>query len=336
MLYKHIIILTFGCLLTLSLSAQCVDGDCVSGQGVLQEQGNLLVGNFENGKLTGNGICHFSWGAKYIGEFLNGSFEGKGTYYHTDGTIENGTWTDGIISEEQPLVAPVKNTTHVIIVGINEYTDESLHFAINDANSIDQYLQSSSVSARNIVETELILNQDATLSNVETQIKAVAAKAKANESILFFFLGMSQGKEMKLQDGTLSIEAVQKLLDASKAKQRLCFVDMSQSSDDEVWQNIKGQQKTPTTSDKNQVVLVQKDKEISIESDGLRYGIFTHYLMQAFKGAADKNVDGSLNAKEIHEYVKRKINDYSNGGHAIELFQNASNSTAIQVFSEPK
>jgi hypothetical protein len=336
MLLKHIISLTFGCLLTLSLNAQCVDGDCINGQGVLQEKGNLLVGTFKNGKLTGKGICHFSWGAKYIGEFTNGNFEGKGTYYHTDGTVENGIWSDGIISEEQPIAAPTKNTTYVIIIGINEYTDENLHFAVNDANSIDQYLQSSSVSSRNVIETELILNQDATLSNVKTQIKTVASKAKANEAILFFFLGKSQGKEMKLQDGTLSIEAVQKLLDASKAKQRLCFVDMSQAGDDEVWENIKGQQKTPTTSDKNQVILVQKDKEISIEADGLRYGIFTHYLMQALKGAADKDVNGSLTSKEIHQYIKRKINNYSNGGHTVELFQNSSNTKAIDTFSEIK
>jgi len=320
--------------MAISLSAQCVDGDCKNGNGVLKEQGNLLIGNFQNGKLEGSGICHFSWGAKYIGEFTNGSFQGKGTYYHTDGTVEHGTWIDGIIEKELPKAAPAKTTTHTIIIGVNDYTDESLHFAVSDANAVQQFLKSASLTARNNIKTELILNQDATVSNVETQIKAIAEKAKVNETILFFFFGMSEGEDMKLTDGTLKVKNVQKYLDASKAKQRVCFVDMSLASNDEAWQNIKGAEKKSTTTGDNQIVVLSKDKEISIEVDGLRYGIFTHYLMQGLKGASDKNVNGEISTQEIHTYVKRKVNDYSNGGHTIQLFENTNLTNAITTFSE--
>ena len=62
--------------------------------------GDQYVGNWKNGKRTGQGTYTWPDGEKYVGAFKDGVKNGRGTVYFTDGEIwvgefRDGRWVDG-------------------------------------------------------------------------------------------------------------------------------------------------------------------------------------------------------------------------------------------------
>jgi hypothetical protein len=72
--------------------------DKKDGQGVLdfKKTGNKYIGDFKDGKMTGN--CDFQWknGDRYVGNIVNGVFDGRGKYYWDDGMEYEGNYEKGI------------------------------------------------------------------------------------------------------------------------------------------------------------------------------------------------------------------------------------------------
>ncbi len=323
---KQVFITLFFCtIVTLTLFAQCVDGDCVNGKGVLIDRdNNMLAGEFINGKLTGQGTCHYKWGAKYIGEWANGSFEGQGIYFHADGKIEKGAWKDGLIdkAEENPIVVQPK--VRAIIVGISDYqSDQRLNYSVSDANLLHQHLTSPS---SNIIQTEFLKNENATIANLDATIKSIANVAKSDETLLFFFFGAYQETSIKLVDGLLTMTDLQEKLSTITAK-KMTLLDLSLLKEGDVYMASKS--KGTLTKSDNYIVALKKDDESSIEKDGLRQGTFNYFLMQGLRGAADKDLDGNLSASEIYTYVNRKTKAYSSDHLAPELLSDTLSEIVI-------
>ena len=62
--------------------------------------GDQYVGNWKNGKRTGQGTYIWPDGEKYVGAFKDGVKNGRGTVYFTDGEVwvgefRDGRWVDG-------------------------------------------------------------------------------------------------------------------------------------------------------------------------------------------------------------------------------------------------
>ena len=61
--------------------------------GILKyKDGSKYVGEFINGKFSGQGTFVWLDGVKYVGEFKAGKRHGQGTYKWGDGTINSGIW----------------------------------------------------------------------------------------------------------------------------------------------------------------------------------------------------------------------------------------------------
>jgi hypothetical protein len=314
---------------------QCLEGNCEEGQGVLVDKdNNVLLGEFVDKKLVGSGVCHFSWGAKYVGAFDKGSFEGEGTYYHTDGTIETGIWQNGILTEATPEKATKKAfKTKAIIVGIDNYASQNLSFAVQDAKAIEQVLNNR---ADENLETVLLLNQEATVAEVNAQLDLEIKNSSKDEVLLFFFFGTYKGETIQLIDGDLEIASIKETLGSSSAFQKFCFLDVTQQKD-EVYLAMKNGNKVKSLSvdaENLDVFLLKKEYESSIEFDGLRYGIFAHYLMRSLSGVADKNMDGNITDKELFDFTSKGLYDYSDGRLFLELLQSTSKTEkALPIFS---
>ena len=61
--------------------AECVEGNCISGQGTLIDNGHTYVGGFKDGKVHGQGTLTYPNGEKYIGEYKNGKRHGEYSFY---------------------------------------------------------------------------------------------------------------------------------------------------------------------------------------------------------------------------------------------------------------
>jgi uncharacterized caspase-like protein len=55
------------------------------------------------------------------------------------------------------------------------------------------------------------------------------------------------------------------------------------------------------------ILTASRAAEVSIELSELGHGIFTYYLVQGLKGAADLNRDGIVTLQELYEYVEQQV-----------------------------
>ena len=62
-----------------------------------------------------------------------------------------------------------------------------------------------------------------------------------------------------------------------------------------------------TRSKGRAIVTASRTSEVSIELPELGHGIFTYYLVQGLKGAADGNRDGIVSLQELYEYVEQQV-----------------------------
>jgi uncharacterized caspase-like protein len=58
-------------------------------------------------------------------------------------------------------------------------------------------------------------------------------------------------------------------------------------------------------------LLSSKSEEFSLESKGLRQGIFSHYLIEGLKGKADEDGDKLVTLDELYIYVYGNVRKYT-------------------------
>jgi hypothetical protein len=76
--------------------AECVEGNCISGQGTLIDNGHTYVGGFKDGKVHGQGNLIYPNGDKYVGEYQNGKRHGQGTFTKKNGDTYVGEWNNSM------------------------------------------------------------------------------------------------------------------------------------------------------------------------------------------------------------------------------------------------
>ena len=57
--------------------------------------------------------------------------------------------------------------------------------------------------------------------------------------------------------------------------------------------------------------MSSKSDETSLESSGLRQGVFTHFLIRGMKGEADRNEDKIVNVQELYNFVYTNVREYT-------------------------
>jgi uncharacterized caspase-like protein len=53
--------------------------------------------------------------------------------------------------------------------------------------------------------------------------------------------------------------------------------------------------------------------EISLEANNLKQGVFSYYLIEALKGAADSDRNTIITTKELFDYISKKVHQFTNG-----------------------
>ena len=75
---------------------ECIQGNCVNGQGTYTfANGDLYMGEHEDGKRTGQGTYTWINGTQYVGGFKDGKYHGQGTITLASGTTRTGIWENG-------------------------------------------------------------------------------------------------------------------------------------------------------------------------------------------------------------------------------------------------
>jgi hypothetical protein len=328
----------------------CIEGNCDNGKGTfIFKQGSAkYTGDFKEGQPQGFGICLYANGDRYRGEWTNGAFEGKGTLYKHDGSEAAGYWREGqYIGKEppkdyqpvatmptekpadkpatEPATPPVPEAkVWAVVIGVAAYNHMPvLRYTDDDAYRFYAFLKSMEGGALPDEQVRILIDEDATRDNVIENIKDVFDRAAATDLVVLYFSGHGlNGSFLPIDfDGynnKIQHEEIAELFNKCKAKYKLCIADACHSGSLIAMRSTEAEpvitqyyQMLAKSVSGTALIMSSKADETSLESAGLRQGVFTHFLIRGLKGEADTNKDKVVAVDELYDYVFKQVRDYT-------------------------
>ncbi|MCB0651214.1 MAG: caspase family protein [Saprospiraceae bacterium] len=307
----------------------CIQGNCLNGFGnYIFKDGAKYTGPFRNGVPEGKGTVIYKNGERYEGFMSKGAFEGQGTYFMANGIKMTGNWSKGTYLGGVPAPIQPSNKPQLkvwaLIIGISGYSHmPALRYPDDDAYRIFAFLQSPSGGAIPEDQIRILIDEAATKDNIKNAMKEIFWKAGPNDLVFMYFSGHGlKGAFLPIDfDGTankLYHEEVVQILDKSPAKYKLCIADACHSGSllalkGGTEPSVFGKYYESLANAKAGTALIMSSKsdETSLESSGLRQGVFTHFLIRGMKGEADSNGDKIVNVQELYNYVYTNVREYT-------------------------
>ncbi len=318
----------------------CIQGDCAEGKGtyIFKEGSAKYVGDFKSGQPHGFGICTYANGDRYRGEWADGAFMGKGTLYLRDGTEVTGYWRDGeFIGKDQPIdyqpvftqpspAPPVDVDIKVwaVVIGVASYDHMPvLRYTDDDAYRFYAFLKSLEGGALPDEQVRILIDEEASRENIIGNVTEIFNKAGANDLVIFYFSGHGlNGSFLPIDfDGynnKINHEEIAGLFNKCKAKYKLCLADACHSGSLFAMRSGEGEpalaqyyQSLSKSVAGTALIMSSKAEETSLESAGLRQGVFSHFLIRGLKGEADKNKDKIVSVQELYDFIYDNVRTYT-------------------------
>lgn len=229
-----------------------------------------------------------------------------------------------------------KGKLWAVVIGVSNYRnltkDQQLQYAHRDAQDFAAFLRSPNGGGFPANQITLLLNQDATVSSIRSALgTALPRSVEPDDVVMIFFAGhgvvenetdgyllANDSDPQNLYATALSVAELDRIVteriharsviliaDACHAG-RLGMTARSTEAQtmvnrylDEVGKSGKGVLR----------ILGSRADQRSYESDrwGGGHGVFTYFLLQGLKGAADKDKDGIVRASEILDYLSENV-----------------------------
>ncbi len=318
----------------------CNKANCGNGEGrYTYRDGSYFEGAFKNGLPQGEGICYYANGDRYEGGWKNNAPDGEGVMYFASGTVYGALWNAGypvkqIHATSKPSnkvrtsVARVDRSEEVkiwaVIVGIASYNHmPTLKYTDDDAYQVYAFLKSPEGGAIPDERISLLIDESASRKRILSEMESTFAKADENDVIMLYYSGHGlPGSFLPIDfDGynnVLQHHEIKAVLDKSEAKHKMVFADACHSG------SLLAM-KTPFNATRMQSFLdgfedaragtalftSSKSEEISMETSGLRQGIYSHYLIRGLRGEADQNKNKIVTISELYEYVNKNVRTYT-------------------------
>lgn len=232
---------------------------------------------------------------------------------------------------------PRSRNVWAVVIGINDYPKLSkLKYAVNDAQGFfDLLAVGNHIPAANIT---LLVNDQATLRNLRSalgiRLKEAAGK---DDMVIIYFAGHgaveadtkspdADGLEKyllaydsdpsELYATGLPMREVAHILDRIRSERLIFIADTCYSgasggrtaSISGVRANISDTFLDRIAGGRGKVIITASAaNELSEEKDDLQHGVFSYYLLEALKGAADTDCDGAVTVDEAYRYVSEKV-----------------------------
>ena len=310
----------------------------------------VFKGTFINDKKA-YGIYSFLNGDIYTGTFENNKPDGYGTIVLKNGQKWEGQWEDGkkvwganinfgrdslridSITKEVHSTKSIESAKSIaprifaVVVGVADYegTANDLKFSDDDARLFYNHLKVALPNEMAAGKSVLLLNQNATRTNIINSLQQIFSQSNENDFIIFYFSGHgSPGNfcptDFKTQQ--LAHEIVKNYFKNAKAKYRLCIADACFSgSIGTEHQNSSVASSTQQLRDARlAVIMSSKPNQTSIETSSLHQGIFSYYIINGLKGAADLNHDSYITMGELFLYTKNETIQKSNGAQVPVVY----------------
>lgn len=212
-----------------------------------------------------------------------------------------------------PHAAHAQTHTYALVIGANHggYGQNTLQYARQDAQRFAEVLVELGRTPKDHVT--LLLDPspakiEQTLSQLAAQLR-VHAWAGEHAKLLFYYSGHARARSLSLGEGELPLDTLREKLIALPSTLTIAVLDACQSG---AISGIKGAVAAAdfsisTISDLHNagvaVMASSTARELSQESPELGASYFTHHLITGLRGAADRNLDGSVSLDEAYAYA---------------------------------
>ncbi|MFC1489552.1 caspase domain-containing protein, partial [Thermodesulfobacteriota bacterium] len=247
--------------------------------------------------------------------------------------------SDGLLSERTLIVHYIEKHKKMwaVVVGINKYPNaRQLKYAVNDAKIFYNHLvEHNHIPAENVT---LLLNQEATLTKIRSTLGTyLKSKAGKDDMVVIFFAGHgATERDTSSPDGdglekyllpfdvdlkdlyatALPMGELSRIFNRIRSERLIFIADACYSgasggrtiSTTGLRANISETFIERIASGKGRVIITASGaNEVSAEKDELQHGVFTYFLIEGLKGAADMNKDGLVTVDEAYNYVSEHV-----------------------------
>jgi hypothetical protein len=227
--------------------------------------------------------------------------------------------------------------TWAVIIGINKYANFlPLKYAVDDARAFYRYLVEVNKVSKDKIW--LILDEEATLDKIRsilgTRLRRSAGK---EDTVIIFWAGhgaiesdsasldgdglekyiLPHNADLKdLYTSAMPMGEIARIFQRISSERLVFITDTCYSGATGgrtvpvvgVRTNISGAFLERISQGRGRVVLTASDaNEVTVESDDLRHGVFTYYLLEGLRGKADLDGNGIITVDEVYRYVSIKV-----------------------------
>lgn len=203
---------------------------------------------------------------------------------------------------------------YALVVGSNkgDSSEVTLKYAERDAKNLSEVLtQLGNFKPENLVT---LLGKDAsTVKRVLKKLNDRISREGGEGSMLFvYYSGHADANSIHLSGSRYPFSSLQKLLDSSSASFKILMIDACKSGE---FTRVKGADPAEPfdieaarwkTGHGMAIVTSSAAGEDAQESDRLKAGFFTHYLISGLRGAADNSGDKIVTLSEVYDYVYKE------------------------------
>lgn len=201
------------------------------------------------------------------------------------------------------LPSLAESKIYLVSVGVSDYpgVENDLRLPVKDAQTMT-WLYSRNKDMQYVQ----LLDQKATVKEIEDAMERVFSKAEANDIVVFFYAGHGYPGGFYVYDGELEYEQIRKAMSRSNCRNKMIFADACFSGKMRTKEHDTG--RTSQNSDSNiMLFLSSRSNETSMELKYMDNGLFTTYLQKGLRGGADRNKNRTITAKEIFDYVHSNV-----------------------------
>ena len=244
----------------------------------------------------------------------------------------------------EPVLAPkIAREQWAVVIGVGQYNSSAipqLRYTVADAELVHQVLVGQAgFKKENVLLLTDKTERKPTLRDLKWALGTFLARsAKKDDLIVIFFAGHgapeidprgaesdglakylvpSDADPNDLSSTALPMDEFQTIFDRIEADRVVVFLDACYSGAaggrtfasrrtrsarvDEVFLDRL------TRSKGRAIITASRASEVSLEVPELGHGLFTHYLVQGLRGAADLDRDGIVSLQEVYQYLEQQV-----------------------------